>query len=492
MKPITMRAVASVLLSLTAASGLRAQAEPVHQATSDSVEAFLRKEMQQRGIPGMQVAVVQHGRIVLLGAYGMANVERAEPVTNQTVFALHSATKAFTGVALMQLAEAGAVDLAAPVSQYLDGLPVAWQSVTVRQLLTHTSGIPNIVDQRTSGLIASGEDAAWAKVQALPMEFAPGERVSYNQTNYLLLGRIIDRMSGRPFTQFMAERQFHVVGMPLAERAGFGGTSDSVPGRATSYAREPASGGTSRLTPVFFDVPRSLRTGAGAMMTAKEVARWLIALQRGHLLRVKTSLVTLWTPSLLNDGSMGQWAIGWPTINRDDHRAVAGIGGGRVAFYVYPDDDLSVVILTNLQGSNPEFLVDAVASFYIPAMRPATGFGLPPRVRALRAELTRRGFEHASEAVDAAKAANSNYRLDESDLNTWGYRLIAEGKTNEAVTIFKLNVRLHPEGWNTYDSLAEAYEATGDRALAIANYQQSLTLNPKNEHAIARLKALQP
>jgi CubicO group peptidase (beta-lactamase class C family) len=156
----------------------------------------------------MQVAVVRYGKLVFLHAFGLADVENRRPVTNKSVFPTASATKAFTGVALVQLVESGKLDLAAPVSRYLDGLPAAWQRVTVLQLATHISGLPNFVNNDTGDLITGVQmarantadwDAAWAKVQTLPMEFPPGEKYSYNQTNYVLLGKIIDKQSGEPF-----------------------------------------------------------------------------------------------------------------------------------------------------------------------------------------------------------------------------------------------------------------------------------------------------
>lgn len=217
---------------------------------SNGLETFLQATMQKHRIPGLQLAVVQHGKVVKLGAYGMANVEDSVPVTDQTVFPVHSITKAFTGVAVMQLVEAGKLDLAAPVSRYLDGLPAAWQGVTIRQLLTHASGIPDIWDEH-SRMIADGDEASWAKVLTMPMEFLPGSRFKYNQTNYVLLGRVIDKLSGEPFVKFIKERQLEVAGMPLT---GFGDAHDVVPHCAGSYQilrgadGAPAPGTGSRIT----------------------------------------------------------------------------------------------------------------------------------------------------------------------------------------------------------------------------------------------------
>jgi len=128
---------------------------------------------------------------------------------------------------------------------------------------------------------------------------------------------------------------------------------------------------TESLSNVFEEFPPFLRTAAGMNSTAEELANWIVALQAGKLLKDKTSLTTLWTPGVLNDGTvrgvstlLNGYALGWETVNRPDHRAVAAVGGGRSALFIYPDDDLAIVILTNLQGSSPESFVDEVAEYY--------------------------------------------------------------------------------------------------------------------------------
>jgi CubicO group peptidase (beta-lactamase class C family) len=380
-----MRAFLFGLLTLSAMSHLPTQPQPKTQGKPqpDSPEAFLLSQMHKRRIPGLQVAVVQNGKIILLGAYGLANIEHSVPVTNQTVFTINSIAKAFTGVAIMQLVEEGKLDIAAPLSRYLDGLPEAWQAVTIRQLLTHTSGLPSYTDEIGKMVSKEGDDASWAQVQSLPIEFAPGERFSYNPTNYLLLGQIIDKLSGQPFAQFITERQLQVVGMPLTV---FVDSHDVIPHSARGYTFFRTIGGEERRTDtlgnVFEEVPAFLRTSSGMSSTAEEMARWIIALQQGQLLKAHTSLATLWTPATLNNGLVGGfsqllngYALGWPTATRPKHRAVAPIGGARSALFIYPDDDLAVVILTNLQGAFPEELIDEVAAYYIPEMRASTGLG---------------------------------------------------------------------------------------------------------------------
>src|SRR5262245_54390920 len=186
-----LRATMRVLL--TAALALSACAHPVQPPPTpparpgpDGLSAFLEGQMRARHIPGLQIAVVRHGEIVLLASYGLASVQDAVPVTNHTVFTLNSITKAFAGVAIMQLVEAGQLDLDAPVSRYLEGLPAAWQAVPIRRLLDHTSGLPALQDGEEQLYASGSEDALWAKLRAMPVEAAPGARFAYNATNYLL------------------------------------------------------------------------------------------------------------------------------------------------------------------------------------------------------------------------------------------------------------------------------------------------------------------
>jgi CubicO group peptidase (beta-lactamase class C family) len=166
--PWLRRVAATLLLGLACLS--------VHAQTADTeaVAAFTQAEMKRLQIPGLQLAIVQHGRIVFSEAYGIANVEDAVPVTTRTIFPVNSITKAFTGVAVMQLVENGKLDLNAPISAYLTGLPAAWKRITIRQLMTHTSGLPEIIDDNLKLIDSDGDEAAWKKVQSLPMTSAPG------------------------------------------------------------------------------------------------------------------------------------------------------------------------------------------------------------------------------------------------------------------------------------------------------------------------------
>lgn len=450
------------------------------------IAAFVRSEMRERQIPGLQLAVIQGGKVVLTRNFGLASLQYGVPVTDASLFSINSATKAFAGVAVMQLVQEGKIDLAAPIGQYLTGLPVAWQAVTVTQLLNHSSGLPDVLDQRSGKLVGPQPDdaaAAWTAVQALPVEAPPGERYRYNQTNYVLLAQLIEQQGGQPFTTFIQRRQFDVAGMP---HSGFGDAKDVVVGKASSYVLERGGNGYRN---VIEDFPVFMRAGAGINSNAGELANWLIALQSGRLL-APASVEKLWQPTSLNDGKPAPWALGWPSIGRAAHRAVAGIGGGRSAFYVYPDDGLAIIILSNLAGGQPEQLIDTVAGFYVPALRQQRGGAYAAHL--LRNKAASTGFDGLEQKLAAIRRQHGLPEPAEDDLNAWGYRLLGRQQPKQALAVFQLGVRLYPQGANGHDSLAEAYEADGATAPAIAHYRRSLELDPGNAHAVARLRVLAP
>lgn len=414
------------------------------QEPAAAITAFLQSEMLERQIPGLQIVVIQHGKPVLSKALGVASIQYGVPVSASSVFSINSATKSFTGVAVMQLAQQGKIDLQAPISRYIDGLPVAWRAISVTQLLNHTSGLPDILDPASSAMLASTEEAAWKAVQALPMEFAPGERFSYNQTNYVLLQKMIAQLSGQPYLQFIQRKQFDAAGMP---DTGFGDSLDVVKNKANSY-RLGADGVT--LNNVIEDFPVYTRAGAGINSNGQDLARWIIALQQGRLLD-QASLRQLWAPTAFADGKPAPWALGWPAIRRDKHRAVAGMGGGRSAFYVYPDDDLAVVILTNLAGGQPQQLMDSVAGWYLPELKKISS-GAHTLYR-LRQRVAQSGYGDIDQKLQQVMQQYALARPSQNDLNNWGYRLQGRHQNQAALAVFELALRLYPDNTDVLEQL---------------------------------------
>jgi CubicO group peptidase (beta-lactamase class C family) len=331
--------------------------QSLYERAAGTLRDHLLKLMAQRNIPGLQVAVVRNETIELLDALGLANLEHQVPATHQSIFSINSMAKAFTGVALMQLVEAGQLDLSAPVSSYLDNLPESWRPITVRQLATLTSGLPEIMvytADSSAALIGDGsEEGAWRAAYAAPFQFPAGKGFRYTQTNYALLGKVIDRLSGKPFTQFIAERQLAVAGMPNTL---YGNDRDVLSHRANTYMCVTVEGDpTGHVTNSHINWPPVLRTAAGMHSTAEDLAHWVIALRRGVLLKNASSIQTLCEPPTLYDGSPGAWGIGWAVGRSFAGRVPAPGGGAKAQVVLYPDG-LAVVLLTNLIGAFQEQL----------------------------------------------------------------------------------------------------------------------------------------
>lgn len=474
---MTARAVLRGVIALVGVAVLApAMAAPDVRATQ--VDGIIRRAMAARRIPGVQVAVVRNGRIALLRHYGVANLQTPVPVTDDTIFSINSITKAFAGVAAMRAVEAGRLDLAKPISAYLGGLPEAWRGVTVRQLLSHSSGLPDFT-RAPKGLGDSDGAAAWAWALTQPLRFPPGERFDYCQTNYALVQNILNTLDGRPPDEPIVVPQVALAGMA---HTGLQDSRDIVPGKAAGYRIDraaPADSGV--LRPVYETFGPKHRASSGMDSTAADMARWMTAILDGRLLGPAAQR-TMWTRVAFNDGSAGQWGIGWEVLARPVHGAVGMTGGSRAAMFLYPRDGVGVVILTNLAGAAPEDLTDEIAALYIPGMKLE---GVP----ALRAALEKDGFDHAP-AILADLRRDPGFTVDSQELNDWAYRLLSFGEPQQALAVLKIGVALFPQNGNAFDSLAEAYAVNGDKAQAIVNYERALELDPKNDNAARWLKRL--
>nr|WP_199078521.1 serine hydrolase domain-containing protein [Pedobacter sp. ASV19] len=362
---------------------LVAFAKAQQTSTSDSVDTFLKSVMQKRHIPALQIAIIRGGKIIKNATFGTANLEYNIKANKETIFSVNSITKAFVGVAVMQLVEEHKLKITDQLSLYLDSLPDSWKNITLQQVLTHTSGLPDLLDEEEQVMGHNDEQEAMKKVKSLPIEFKPGQKFHYNQTGYVLVGQIITKLSGMHFTRFIEERQFKVAGMELTR---FGDSYDVIPNYAGAYTmtRQKGDGFVKNSTPghAYMQFPVFFRTAAGIQSTASDMANWIIALKSGKLLHNQVSIDLLWSPAILTNGKIGGfnrltngYALGWPTVTRDEHPAVAPVGGGRSALFIYLKDDLSIVVLTNLLQGNPDQFIDEIAGYYIPEMKEANRLG---------------------------------------------------------------------------------------------------------------------
>jgi CubicO group peptidase (beta-lactamase class C family) len=359
-----------LLLFLAVPVGLSAQ--------TAQLDAFMREQMARQTIPGAQVVVLKDGKVLADQSYGVANIELSVPVSAKTVFPVASVTKTFTGTAVMSLVEQGKFSLDDEVRKLLPELPEAWSGVNVRQLLGHTSGLPDVIVKPFTGTwLGETRADALKKLAELPMQAKPGAAWSYNQTNYMLLGMLVEKYSGMSFDDFIMQK---IVKPTALASASYGDSKVVVPNRGTWYSIIDFSEGRPKraksAVPAWVTYPSFIHTAAGLNMTALDLARFAEAVANGRIIK-PASLDQMWTAVKLNDGTTFRMektlgvGLGWLVDDIPGHRSVGGTGGSTVAFRHYRDDSVTVVVMTNLQGIDPDAMVDSIAALYIPALKTA-------------------------------------------------------------------------------------------------------------------------
>jgi D-alanyl-D-alanine carboxypeptidase len=350
------------------------------RAQADKVDEYIEAEMRKQHIPGLSLAVVQNGRVVKTKGYGLANMELNVRATPSTVYQIQSITKSFVASGIMLLVEDGKIGLDDKITNYLGGLPAAWNGVTVRQMLTHTSGIPSFVQDQGGGApivaFAQKTDSSeqiirWAA--ARPLKFAPGEGRRYSSTGYHLLGMIIEKVSGKRWGQFLNERIFAPLGMRSTRVFSH---FDLIPNRANGYNHfgdVPVNGLT--FTPAIME-----SAAGGLVSTVEDMTKWEMALERGTILKPSTFAQMAVPIKLKNDSvekayNGPRFGLGWDVQTYQGHRIVGHSGdhvtGFTANFSRFPDDKLAVIVLTNLMPLDIGTITKRIAGFYVPALLPA-------------------------------------------------------------------------------------------------------------------------
>lgn len=349
---------------------LARQPEPVAPATADrtiSVDDFIELQMRKQHIPGLALAIVRDGKLVKAKGYGLASLELNVPVLRKTAFELGSITKQFTAMAIMMLVEEGKVRLDERITTYLSGLPDAWRNVTVRHLLTHTSGIKSYTEVHRFDRITLADTSPEEVIQTVadyPLKFQPGEKWEYSNTGYYLLGLIVEKASGKPYATFLQERIFGPLGM---NRTRLNDLKAVIPDRSSGYSWRGS--GYRNATAISMTWPYA----AGALLsTVEDLAKWDAALYTEKLVK-QTSLDQMWTPATLKDGKSTEYGFGWFIGKMNEHRLIGhsgGIPGFSTDIARYVDDRLTVIALLNQERGDGSVITRGVAGLTLPALVP--------------------------------------------------------------------------------------------------------------------------
>lgn len=349
---------------------------PTADDVDGKMDAFVQSELQRQRIPGVALGVYRDGKLTRAQGYGLANVEWGATVTPDTIFQSGSVGKQFTATAVMMLVEEGKVGLDDPIKKYFPGGPETWNDIKVHNLLSHTSGLG---EYETGARTKVGgpfymrmdytEDELYKRITEMPMDFKPGEDWAYRNTNYVLLGILIQKVTGKFYGDFLQERIFRPLGM---SRTRIISEADIIPRRSAGYQLVKGE-----LKNQDWVSPSLNSTADGALyFTVEDLQKWDAALYTERLLK-KTSLDHMWTVEKLNNGqpNKAHYGFAWEINSVNGHRVIEH-GGAWQGFttYIarYVDDQLTVVALTNLDSghSNPKKITSGVAAIYNPALKP--------------------------------------------------------------------------------------------------------------------------
>jgi CubicO group peptidase (beta-lactamase class C family) len=493
-------------LAQTTGAGAVIQEDHPFEPAVDAITPGLLREF---GVPGTAVALIQHGKVTWKRGYGFADAASKRPVTPETVFNVGSISKSPTAWAVMQLVETGKVDLDRPVDFYLKRwhLPPSGfdnSQVTVRRVLSHTSGISNHgfhgwdpetplppIEDSLSGKTGTGE---------VRVVDAPGSGFHYSGANYAILQLLIEDVSGQSFPEYMKANIFRPLHMSNSQYG--------LPPRFQEVMATPYDGLGNALPILRYNE----LSAAGLTTTLHDLATFAAAGLKGRagepagrgVLREQT-IALMQSPASASRwadhdpyGPNPQYGFGY-TVRPAQFVGKTGVGHGgsnrgwESFFQIVPATGDGIVIMTNSSNGS------AVISSVLCAWRKwAAGKSANVECPSIDIDAVLYGV-YRSDGVKNAVARYHELRRDSPDkydfavlqLNSMGYELLRKGDTPGAIEIFRLNVEEFPLDANVYDSLGEAYLKQGDRTLAIKNYKKSLELNPQNDNARDVLKKLE-
>lgn len=355
-----MAAFISALAMLGAASP--AISAPNPDEFRKQVDRFVTAEMETEKVPGAAIAVLHNGEIIVAKGFGKANIEHDVPVARDTIFQLGSVGKMFTAATVLLEVEQGSMKLDDPISKYLGDVPASWRPITIRHILTHTSGIPNY---RTDFDLQRNysDDELVALARSLPLDFAPGARWKYSDRAYALLGIIVKKTAGKSYQDILHSQVFQPLGMKTAR-----GISDRdiVLHRAAGY--ESVDGVLKNQDWVS---PTLNATADGSLyMSLDDMIAWARGVEKGAVLSGDSWKQT-YTAVRLNSGKTYPYGFGWFVEEAGGAPRYQHSGGwqGFSTYYArYLGDDLSIIFLSNSASADGDNFVDGIAGLWDPAL----------------------------------------------------------------------------------------------------------------------------
>ncbi|HVO74945.1 MAG TPA: serine hydrolase [Ignavibacteriaceae bacterium] len=461
------------------------------QSKADKIDQLLKIYVENRQFSGAAL-VAENGKVIYSKAFGYANMEWDIPNTPDTKFRLGSVTKQFTSAIIMQLVEQGKLKLDNKISDILPDYPrKTGDKITIHQLLTHSSGLLSYTD------IPEYFKDNYVRKNMKPQEiidlfkdkelkFEPGTQFEYSNSGYIVLGVIIEKITGKPYEQVLKENILDPAGMT---NTGYDHMEKIIKKRAAGYDRLPD--GYKNCDFVDMSSPYS----AGALYsTSEDLFKWDQALYTDKLISEESKKKIFTGYFDVFEGM--KYCYGWmtkyvPTGKNDSTRIVVhggGIFGFNAVIVRQIEKNNCIILLNNTPAAQLGRVTDQISNILYDLP-----YDMPKKSAAdkLYTDYAKEGIEKAAENYEELmKSGSKEYDFSESELNRLGYNFMLNKKLKESLIILKLNADLNPNSANVYDSYGEALLANGDTTAAIGNYKKSLELNKNNLNAVTVLKSL--
>ncbi len=436
------------------------------------------------------VLVSDQGKVIYKKGFGMANMEWDIPNQPNTKHRLGSITKQFTAMLILQLVAEGKLDLQAPITTYLPDYPKAsGDIITSHHLLTHTSGIPNytafpkFMEDESRKPYTPEEFVKTFADKAL--DFTPGEKFSYSNSGYFLLGVLVEKLSGKSYEQMLQDKILTPLNM---KDTGYDNHGDILKNRATGYEKS----GRDYMNSSYLDM--SIPYAAGSMYsTVEDLYKWDQALYTTNILpkEYMTMYFKPYIPAFGNVHYAYGWIVGYAKIGKSTDSIYAiehggGINGFNTNISRTTSNNSLIVLLNNTDGAPLNDMTKAIRG-----IMHGKEYDMPKKSVAdvVLAVIEDKGIDAGILQYNSIKDSET-YSLSEREMNAIGYQLMGSDKVEEANKVFQLIIKEFPTSSNAYDSFGESLMKLGKNDLAIKNYRKSVALNPNNQNGIDSLKKL--
>ncbi|MGE9311725.1 serine hydrolase domain-containing protein [Niabella sp. CJ426] len=328
-------------------------------AQVDSTDIIVKQMMEQQKIVGLSLAVIKNGKAVVNKGYGWANAELEVPVNSETVIRLGSVSKQFFTTAILKLMEEGELSIDDSVHRFFPDAPESWRPITVKHLMSHTSGLQREGPAYDNNKIQPDIDIIRSAYD-LPLVFKAGEKFQYCNLGYFMLAEIITRVSGMPWQDYIHQALFIPAGMHNSYVTDF---YQIIPRRANGYMHR-------KDTLVNATAMYAIRPSGGFLSTSSDMIKWEKAMREKKTILKKANWEKLWQPYIKASDkaeSKEYYGLGWFVEEYKGYHLIQHGGaniGFRSVFTYFANDGLSIIILTNTDEANPRTIANKLADYY--------------------------------------------------------------------------------------------------------------------------------